>query len=132
MVNKMLNVELKNDEGHIRSDKDWEVPAHLADIIAFVDSVSNPKMAKRKVKPSIETEITLDTGLVNDEVIAKLYNVVDNAGSSERSVGAMEYSGASGFSVSDLKENQEYNSVPNNPIASDHIEGGDSGPDTES
>lgn len=108
IVNKMLAVELKNDEGVIRSDKDWEVPAHLVDIIAFVDNVSNPKLPRRKVQPSIETdddEITLDKGLVNDEVIAKLYNIVDNTGSSERSVGAMEYSGASGFSVSDLKKN---------------------------
>lgn len=128
----MLNVILKEDEGVVRSDKDYEVPEHLADIIQFVDSVSNPKIAKRKVKPSVENSITLDAGLVNDEVIARLYNIVDNAGSSERSIGAMEYSGQSGFSVSDLAENQEYNSVPSNPIASDHIEGGDDGPDTES
>lgn len=128
----MLSVELKEDEGVIRSEKDWEVPEHLSEIIAFVDSVSNPKMAKRKVQPSTESDISLDAGLVNDEVIAKLYNVVGNTGSPDRSVGAMEYSGQSGFSVSDLKENQEYNSVPNNPIASEHIEGGDSNPDTES
>jgi len=101
----MLNVELKNDEGIFRSDKSWEVPAHLVDIIAFVDSVSNPKLAKRTVKPSVESDSTVDSGFVNDEVIAKLYNIVDNGGSSERSVGAMEYSGNSGFTVSELKIN---------------------------
>jgi len=98
----MLNVELKNDEGKIRSDKDWEVPAHLVEIIAFVDSISNPKLPARKAKPSHESDITIDSGLVGEEVIARLYNVVGNTGSSERSVGAMEYSGNSGFSVSDL------------------------------
>lgn len=133
-VNTMLSVELASDEGLIRSEKDWTVPDHLADKIAFVDSISNPKKHSRTVKPSLtmDSDIVLDTGLVGDEVIARLYNVVDNGGSPDRSVGAMEYSGQSGFGVSDLKTNQEYNSVADNPIASDHIEGGNSSPDTES
>lgn len=43
IINAMLHVELFNDDGVIRSDKIYEVPSHLSDIIAFVDSVCNKK-----------------------------------------------------------------------------------------
>lgn len=100
----MLSVELKVDDGEVRSDKDYEVPEHLADIIAFVDSVSNPKMPKRYALPSIEKDTQVDQGFVNDEVVAKLYNIVDNTGNADSSVGAMEYFGAgNGFSEKDLE-----------------------------
>lgn len=87
----MLQVELKENEGEIRSEKDWEIPEHLADIIAFVDSVSNPKLAKRTTKLSADNGTKVDPGWVNDEVVAKLYNVVGNTGNADTSVGVMEY-----------------------------------------
>ena len=100
--------------------------------IEFIDGISNKLYPEHKIKKNMFSENSVDKGTVTREVIMRMYDLYPNYITSNVSVGVIEFSGANGFSNTDLIVSENWNGVESNIVGSHCLRGQMSSTDTES
>jgi subtilase family serine protease len=116
----------------LTSEKAYELPNIKG--IEFIDGLSNSINQFNKIGQHHFQKIgdIVDTGIITREVIMRVYNMYPNFVLTNVSVGAIEFTGATGFSNQNLMTSQLANGVYKNPVSENCLIGTDSYSDGES